>query len=759
MLRNVFYIVLFTLICWGGYQLSYPSNTPPDLFYQGVFLENITEHIDYITQGPRAVGDYYHDDVQRYLIKQLNELGFKVSKQRSVAFNPKNRTAAPILNIIAKYDGTQPESKDLLLLAHYDSAKFSAVGAGDDATGVAVILETVNAFLKNQGQPRNDLIVLFTDAEEIGLLGAHAFINEQLQNHDIGLIINLEARGSAGPSMMWPETVGGNRAMIDAFKAAAVPMPVTTSLTYEIYKMLPNDTDLTPFNQNGHINGYNLAFIDNHFNYHTHRDNLDNLSLNTLAHQTIQVQALLKYFSQADLSHLQSNDSLVYFSLPAVGIISYPTWLNWLLITLFGSVFIWQTVVAKRKNQLQFKHLFTANISFAVVALMVYAWCSALLWVLHTLYPEFKDILHGFPYQGHTIMATALIGAAVIAIAVLSRNNHLTNSIVHISLSFIALVPMVYFLPGSGIMLLPLCLSIILLFFQINRPAWAEQLAPILASLSFVLVGTLLINLPIAMGITALPMTAVILLWALSLYLPVFGPVKKTYHPMITLLIPITFLIYYMQNNPNFTLENPHPTSLSYLYDINKKRGYFYNYDHTQSGWEDALFTETSNNQQKAEFSKYYRKPIINLTMAEEPILLKPLNISVEKPLFRSDNSKITMTIVANNNTDIMELYSKKDITINAMNIDGRRAILEKPLEIKAGKRFLRYYFNNKKNITLMLNLTHESDIEWQVQSISTDLLQHPDFEINKRPKHQIPKPFIQTDNTVVVQSFALGSD
>ena len=38
--------------------------------------------------------------------------------------------------------------------------------------------------------------------------------------------------------------------------------PVASSLLYSIYKMLPNDTDLTVFREDGDIKGYNFAFLD-----------------------------------------------------------------------------------------------------------------------------------------------------------------------------------------------------------------------------------------------------------------------------------------------------------------------------------------------------------------------------------------------------------------------------------------------------------------------------------------------------------------
>jgi uncharacterized integral membrane protein len=483
MFKNTFYILLFAIISWGSYQFSHPTNTPPDLFYDGVFFENITKHIKKITAGSRAVGEYYHDDVERYLKRELSQMGFRVATQRSIGFNSKNRTSAPVNNIIATYPGTQTDAKALLLMAHYDAAKFSATGAGDDASGLAVILESVNAMLKTKTAPANNLVILFTDAEEIGLLGAHAFINEQLTNHDIGLIINLEARGTSGPAMMWPETVGGNRLMIEQFKAANVPMPVTTSLHYEIYRLLPNDTDLTPFSQQAKINGYNFAFIDDHFNYHTQRDSLDHLSLNTLAHETIQFYSLLNHLAQTDISQMQTADSLVYFTLPMIGLISYSTSMTWVAVVVCLLALLVLLLIAFSRKQVTFKSFLTAFTPMLLALGAAYVWCWLLMKLLYASYPEFNDILQGFPYSGHYIMGAFLLSAGILASAILSRfqaKNRLPQSFANVLLWLILIIPACYALPGSGLLVWPVLFSVLLLAIQVFVPKITDAIAAVL---------------------------------------------------------------------------------------------------------------------------------------------------------------------------------------------------------------------------------------------------------------------------------------
>src|SRR5690606_40095868 len=111
----------------------------------------------------------------------------------------------------------------------------------------------INSLLKSGEKPKNDIIVLFSDAEELGLLGANLFVSKHRWSKDVGLVLNFEARGSGGPSYMLLETNGGNKNLIESFNQANVEFPVANSLTYSVYKMLPNDTDLTVFRELANI--------------------------------------------------------------------------------------------------------------------------------------------------------------------------------------------------------------------------------------------------------------------------------------------------------------------------------------------------------------------------------------------------------------------------------------------------------------------------------------------------------------------------
>src|SRR5690606_21446273 len=124
------------------------------------------------------------------------------------------------------------EGKALMLVSHYDSALVPSFGAADNASGVVTILESVRAYLASGTKPKNDIILLFTDGEELALDGAKLFMDEHPWAKEVGMALNFEARGTSGPSNMILETNQGNAELIKEFIKANPSYPVASSLMY-----------------------------------------------------------------------------------------------------------------------------------------------------------------------------------------------------------------------------------------------------------------------------------------------------------------------------------------------------------------------------------------------------------------------------------------------------------------------------------------------------------------------------------------------
>ena len=249
------------LVYYSFYSLMPQEGSPSSVSETKFSTERALIPLKEITKAPHYIGTTEHTRVREYLIGQLEELGLETEVQEGFVINPKWKSLDKPKNIIAQIKGSE-NGKSLLLLSHYDSALTPSYGASDAGSGVVTILETLRAYKASGKKPKNDIIVLFTDAEEVGLDGARLFVKNHPWAKNVGIALNFEARGSGGPSNMIVETNGGNKNLIKAFMEADVTFPVASSLMYSIYKMLPNDTDSTVLREGADIDGFFFAFID-----------------------------------------------------------------------------------------------------------------------------------------------------------------------------------------------------------------------------------------------------------------------------------------------------------------------------------------------------------------------------------------------------------------------------------------------------------------------------------------------------------------
>jgi hypothetical protein len=336
-------VTLLALIAVGWFasiRTGLPQVVPGDAADTAFSAARAMSVLDDVARAPRPTGSPEHARVRADLIQRLRALGLEPELQVTTAMieGPDYARAATVRNVMARVPGADPTGA-VLITAHYDAAELSP-GAGDDASGVVTALETLRAVLAAPPL-RNDVIVLFTDAEELGLLGAEAFVAEHPWSDDVSVVLSFEMRGSTGPSILF-ETGEGNGFVLRALRSG-YPDAFGSSLGDELFRYMPYASDFTVLEHAGK-QGLNFAAIDNASVYHTPRDVPSALSGRTLQHHGMHALGALRALGSADLSNVRSED-VVYFSLPGVGLVVYPeSWvrpLTGILIMLaLGTLFL-----------------------------------------------------------------------------------------------------------------------------------------------------------------------------------------------------------------------------------------------------------------------------------------------------------------------------------------------------------------------------------------------------------------------------------
>ena len=325
----------------AAFLLFYVGARTPEPRRDGPDSRNFCAHcaladIAVIGRQPHPVGSPANAAVRDYLLARMTALGLAPRVQRADSREIMNSgkdtwvAIAPVENLVGILPGRDRSLPALALMAHYDSVPGSP-GAADDAAGVANALDIVRA-LRVRGVPDRDVMVVITDGEEAGLLGARAFFDHDPAAGHIGFVMNFETRGGGGRTTMF-ETGARDGAAIGLFQRAAAA-PDSNAVFPFIYRYLPNNTDFTIAKARG-LAGFNFAFIGRQFDYHSPSSTLAALDKGSVQHmgETTLGPAAAIAFSSALPAR---TPDLVYSDVLGLGVISYPTAWGWAVILASG---------------------------------------------------------------------------------------------------------------------------------------------------------------------------------------------------------------------------------------------------------------------------------------------------------------------------------------------------------------------------------------------------------------------------------------
>ena len=453
-------IALSALVAYGVF-FSMPS--PKDVDAEGFSSARVVKDLEVIAQEPHSVAHpEARDRLLNYLTERLEKLGgnpqtyvYPNITSRKFTFDAKN--------LLAEFPPLKASSDTtyLLMMAHHDSRypwklmgdTVTALGAVDDGYGLGIILESIHQALKYRKEWNQGIKVLFTDAEEVDLQGmkaAHQYNKEIFDN--VGLILNIEARGPFGPALLF-ETSPGNERLVKLY-ADHARYPFGYSITNMVYQQMPNGTDFNIVRDS--IAGFNFSPVQDINHYHTDLDNIHNISEKTIQHYGEQIMPLMKEYltnkEYAEKNYFLAKEDVIYFSIPLLGTFHFPKNTYWLLN--IGVFFLLLHLMFKQKNLPWKTILKPSGITIAlglgwIVVGEVIAWLSAL-----SVGARFKlfGTVQGIPFDNAVILLSVLI---LVMGMVRFVQNLYASLFTLMMLSFIALI-----IAGENMMFfIPLCIG------------------------------------------------------------------------------------------------------------------------------------------------------------------------------------------------------------------------------------------------------------------------------------------------------------
>lgn len=407
-------LLLLGFIAWVGQRIiAPPEPSPANAAADSFSAIRAMRHIERIAAKPRPSGSEAHAEARQWIVGALGELGLEAQVTRRDATIARSRlvVAASVQNIVARMPG-RDAGPAVLLMAHYDTRP-QTPGAGDDAIGVAALLETARA-LRARPVLGRDVIFLVTDGEESGLLGARAFLEHHPWRKDIGVVVNVEARGQRGPAILF-EIVGNSESALVAAARRADLGTVASSLTSTVYRTLPNDTDLTPFGKAG-IAGVNLAIIGGMTAYHTPLDTVDALDRRSVQDLGAALLGMTVELGENPIDGASRSPpgSTVYFDLLGGPLLAYPRVLALVFAALAVVLWLlaWRSVRSPATPGILATLIRIVPSLLIVVPVVFYvAWS-----ILRRLVPDLARAPYALPYDqdavliGFVLLATGAAG-------------------------------------------------------------------------------------------------------------------------------------------------------------------------------------------------------------------------------------------------------------------------------------------------------------------------------------------------------------
>jgi hypothetical protein len=337
-----------------------PADVPADQF-SGVRAKAVLQRL--VGNGvPHPVGSAANATVRDLIVAQLTQIGYQPRVQETFACD-EDGACASVKNILACLDGQEPGAA-VMVAAHYDSVP-AGPGASDDGAGTVSVLEIARA-LKASAPLRHPVIFLLDEGEEAGLLGAVGFVQSDPWAKDVRAVVNMDNRGTSGASTMF-ETGSANERVMRMY-AKSVRHPNADSLSYTVYKTLPNDTDFTVFKRNGY-QGLNFAFLKDVAHYHTPLDNVANTSVSSIQSEGGSALEAVRALANSNLNFGAPADA-VYADLLGWKTIWWPARWTVDFAALALILLILEAVVLVKRSEMQITALFLGFASWPLALIV-----------------------------------------------------------------------------------------------------------------------------------------------------------------------------------------------------------------------------------------------------------------------------------------------------------------------------------------------------------------------------------------------------
>jgi hypothetical protein len=779
--RIITLALIASLVFVAMLQLETPGARPVTAPETAFSADRAMVYLDAIATESRAIGMPGHDAARDYLVAQLTAMGLAPQLQTTTAVmrfeDADTWNTGTVTNVIARIPGTGSTGA-IALNAHYDGGS-TGPAASDNGSGVVTVLETVRALLAGPALA-NDVIIVFSDGEENGDIGAAAFNQQHAWADDVRLALNFEAQGSGGPAILYA-TSDENGALTSQYFAVA-PQPSAYSLLPEFVRLLPGmrlACDLEDYLLNGSA-GLGFVYTSDTPAYHTARDNVATIDRGTIQQEGENTLAVVRHFGTADLTSLPTDTNRIFFTILPGTVVHYSGTLAIGFATLVTLAVVATAVEGTRRRLVSLGGLAVGATAFLLGAVGTAA-LTTLLWIgIRALNANYQVLLVGtYQTEINTVAITlAAIGLMATLYVALQRRVRWESLMAGATLVWTLLLwGATLTVPGMSYLLLwPLAFGLLPL-------AWAVFLRP-LDSQSWARVAVLVVALVPA--IVLLPGTAYQVVGLLNRFdfmmsltggFPVLGIWALFVAPLVALAIPhINFLSLdnrrlgrwavplatgvaacllfgWGMMTSSFDAAHPRPNSIAYELDADTDTARWVSVDPEVDGWTTQFFPDGAI-REEYEIAAGVMVPALVTPAPVVPIDTVAVDVIDDTTV--DGLRTVTFRLVSPREAAQLDIHITGVGAITAASINGQ------PFDLSgytpAGEGTLKFGYAGVPPDGLEVTVTIDDDTPLQVDvtEMTYGLPTLPGMTVEPRSAEYMPATGVPLDATVVRKTFSI---